>query len=350
MTLSQTAIIVKQGIIISITVLVLVIAGFIGYQVWNAYRIAHLPPVEEKPDTKFGVLPAINFPKTDVSSSNFTYTLDTTTGGLPKVGLDTGFEKFMKVYFVTPAFASLLSPERSQNLATKFGLSNPPEILTETEYRYKDQNKTLTVNLDNGNFTYLKESTVSGAITLDEDNKLTADFKQFLASLGYSKDDLNSGRSKIIPLKTDPNGVLISVNNRSEAQVARISLWPGAIDKKNIYTGDIDKSLVNATVVGGANNLDNYLSLNFTYFPIDSATFATYPTKASDMAFEDLKNGKGVVLLQPNKPQVSITSVSIGYFLASTYSPYLQPIYVFEGPNFVAFVSAVSEQFQSPAK
>ncbi len=335
MTLTQTAILVKRLITISIIVLVVGIVSFTSYRIWYAYYLSNLPPVEEKPDTKFGLLPPPNFPSSTVSTSNFSYSLDTITGGLPKVGADPGFEKMIKVYFVTQTFATLLSPDRSEDLAEKFGISLPPNILSETKYQFKNQNKTLTVNLDNGNFSYINGASPSAAISPDDDKKIVSDFQQVLSSLGVLKEDLRIGRSKVILLK--------------EAQTVQVSLWPAPVDKRLIFTADFNKSLVNAAISGNANSLDNYLNLYFTYYPIDTSTFATYPLKTAEAAFDDLKNGKGAVVIEPDKPQVSITSISLGYFLPENYSPYLQPIYVFEGPNFVAYVPAINEQFQTQA-
>lgn len=349
MTLTQTATIVRQVITISIAALVLGTVSFIGYRIWYAYYLAHLPPVEEKPDTKFGLLPPINFPKSKVSTSNFSYSLDTTTGGLPKVGVDPGFGKIIKVYFVTQTFASFLSADRAGALAANFNLTAPPEILSETKYKYTNQNKNLTVDLDSSNFSYRNEATISANVSLDDDNKLVSDFEQILTSLGVMKDDLKTGRTKVTLLK-NAGGLLTPTQLRSEATAAQISLWPSPLDKKSIFTADFDKALVNAVVLGSAGKLDYYLSLGFTYYPIDTSTFATYQIKGAEGAFEDLKSGKGVVIAEPKSPQVSITSVYLGYFLSDDYSPYLQPIFIFEGPNFVAYVNAISDQFQSPAK
>ncbi|MBU1032192.1 hypothetical protein KKE03_04725 [Patescibacteria group bacterium] len=327
MTLTQTAILVKQLIAISIIALVLGIGGFIGYKIWYANYLASLPPIEEKPDSKFGSLPEPNFPKSTVSSSNFTYSLDTTTGGLPKVGKDPGFEKIIKVYFVTQTFAGFLSPDKSQALAQNFGIKIPPDIISETRYAFKENDKNLLINLDNGNFTYINEATLSAKESLDDDTKLVSGFMQTLSTLGILKDDLKNGRSKII---------------RSNEDIAQIFLWPAQVDKKEIFTPDFNKSLINAEVSKGAYDINNYLSLNFTYYPIDTTTYATYFLKTAEAAFEDLKSGKGVVVIEPNKPQVSITSVYLGYYLSENYSPYLMPIYIFEGPNFVAYVNALS--------
>lgn len=333
MTLSQTAIIAKQIITVSIITLIVLTVSFIGYKIWYGYYLANLPPVEEKPDVKFGILPLPEFPKASVSSSNYSYSIDTTTGNLPKVGKDKGFDKLIKVYFVTKTFASFLSPEKSQKLAEKFGITAKPHILTETKYQFEEGDKSLFVDLDSSNFAFKQEATPSGQENLDDDKKLISDFKDILANLGVLKEDLNKGRTKVTLLKN----------------TAQISIWPSSINDKDIFAPQFNTSLINATIFKSANDFKNYLSLNYTYYPIELSTFATYPIKTSEQAFEDLKMGKGIVVIESNKPSVSITAVSLGYYLPEKYNPYLQPIFVFQGPHFVGYVSAISEQYQTVA-
>ncbi len=334
MTLSQTAIIAKQVITVSIITLIVVILSLIGYRIWYSYYLAHLPPQEEKPDLKFGLLPTLDFPKASVSSSNYSYSIDTTTGNLPKVGVDKGFNKLIKVYFVTKTFASLLSSEKSQKLAEKFGITAKANILTDTKYQFEQENKSLSVDLDSGNFAFKQEATPAGQENLDDDKKLISDFKDILTNLGVLKEDLNKGRTKVMLLKN----------------TAQISIWPASIEGKDIFTPQFDSSLINATIFKSADDIKNYLSLNYTYYPIELSTFATYPIKTSEQAFEDLKTGKGIVIIESNKPSVSITSVSLGYFLTEKYSPYLQPIFVFQGPHFVSYVSAISPEYIGVSK
>ncbi|TSC86306.1 MAG: Uncharacterized protein G01um10147_918 [Microgenomates group bacterium Gr01-1014_7] len=338
MTLTQTAVLTKQVITITILALILGVASFIGYNIWYTYYLAHLPPKVEKPDTKFGLLPPPDFPKAAVSSSNFSYSIDTTTGGLPIVGVDKGFEKLIRVYFVVKTYASLLSSEKSQNLAEKFDLKVNPQILSETNYLFKDKDKSLNVDLDSGNFTYQKVATPSAGQSLDDEGKLVSDFKGVLTNLGVLKPDLNIGRNKVIFLK---NG---------GGELAQISLWQAPLDDKPIMTPELNKSLINATVYKAASDIQNYLTLNFTYYPIDTSTFATYPLKTSEQAFEDLKSGKGLVVIEPLKPNVSITSAYLSYYLSESYNPYLLPMFIFEGPNFAAYVPAITAEFQSPTR
>lgn len=343
MTLTQAAVLTKQLVFSTIFLIIAGIGSFTGYQIWYEYYLSTIPPVEEKPDTKFGILPQADFPLSNVSSSNFTYSLDTITGNLPKVG-EEGFPKIIKVYFITKPYASLLSSEKSQELAAKFGINAQPQILTDTQYKFKEDEKTLDVDLDSGNFTYKNEASISAAENLDNENKLVTDFQSILKSTNIFKEDLTKGRTKVVLLKQTSKD-LVPTQLRTESIGAQISLWPQEIDRKHIFTPEFDKSLISAIIINSSNDLENYKLLDFTYWPVDINIFATYPTKSPADAFSDLQSGKATIIIEPGKPQVSITSIYLGYYLSKSYSPYLQPIYIFEGPQFISYVSAVDKAF-----
>lgn len=330
MTLTQTAALARRSIVGGVIFFILVVAGFIGYRIWYAYQLANTPPVEEKPTLKFGTLPAPEFPKAKVSPSGFTYSLDTVTGGLPT------FERLVKVYFIPKAHTTFLSADRSKALAEKLGIETNPTTISETRYTFSDGGKTLIIELDSGNFSYTGEASPSATVTQDQ-KRIVTDFKNFLSNLGLSKKELVSGPSKINLISGD-------------LPTAQISIWPEKIDDKEILTSDRNKALVNATVIGPANSIDSYTLLNFTFWPVDTTTFATYPLKNTQKAFEDLKVGKGVIIVEPGKPQVSITSVSLAYYQQNTYTQYLQPIFVFEGQGFVAYTTAIADEYISQTK
>ena len=330
MTLTAVATLTRRFIFLSVLFLIIGIASFIGYKIWYANYLSSIPLVEEQPDVRWGSLPEPDFPNVDVSSSNFSYSLDTTTGGLPS------FEKLIKVYFIPKAYATFLAPDKSQDLTNQLGIDAPPIIISETKYSYIQDTKNLTIDLDTGNFSYKKEATTAGATEQTETTNtenLIIEFKNFLNSKQLLKDSLQNGPSKI-------NQVTVA-----ETPSFEISIWPANIDEKPILTSNPDKSLINATVINNARSIENYASLNYIFWPIDTSTFGTYPTKSVEKAFSDLKSGGGIIIQEPTSPQVSITSVYLAYFLSETYSPYLQPVYVFEGPNFRAYIEAIDDQF-----
>lgn len=338
LTLTQTADLTKKTIAILTVVVSLTLIGFLGYKIWYGHYLSTIPPVEEKPDIRFGILPRMLFPAANVSSSNFSYSLDTTTGGLP------AFEKIIKVYFLPKAFVTFLSAEKVSEFSNEFGIFNPPKILSETKYQFLQDQKTLTIELDTGNFSYTKIASQSANPNpLDQDADLITGFKNILFKLGIFREGLENGPVKLKLFKFGGEG--LTEASGLDAEVAKINFWPTTIDNKPILFANFNTSLVNTTVDKSSKNLEDYLSLQFIYWPIDQTTFATYPVKSAMGAFDDLKNGKGIIILEPSSPKVSITSVYLAYYQSEIYFPYLQPIFVFEGPGFVAYVEGLKEEF-----
>lgn len=342
MTLTQAATFTRRFILFFLIFSILGLSAYIAYRTWYAHYLASIPPAEEKPDLKFGVLPAPVWPNAAASANNFTYSINTTTGLL---NLEK-FEKITKVYFIPKGVVTLLASQRGQNLANKLGINAAPTQLSEIRYQYKGADRTLTVDLDSGNFSYSKEATSTAVLaknsTDQSDSKLISDFKVFLNNYGLMRGELQNGPSKVQYFKF--SGTQLTSTSASEAQAYQISLWPQNINNKGIATPEDNRSLVHALVVNSADSLENYLSLHYTFWPVDSSTFATYPAKTADQAFSDLKAGKGVIIVAPPSPEVSITSVQMAYYETGDYTSYLEPIYIFEGPGFIAYTEAITEQ------
>ncbi len=349
MTLTQASILTKQVVFLSITLSVLGLVSFVGYQMWRVYYLSSIPPVEETADAKFGLLPQPQFPSSNASSSNFTYSLDTATGNTPTLGQDDNFPKLIKVYFISQPYTSLLSSERIKKIASEFGLTTEPTISADVEYNFEDGAKKLKINLDSGNFVYANDASISASEKLDEDQQLLTGFQRILTNLDFFKPELTEGKKQIILLKEDGFD-LIPTQARSEAKGALISLWPANIGSFALVTPKFNQALINAVLMYSANDLANYQSIDYTHWAIDQNEFGTYELKEPAVAFDELKSGKGTIIIEPNKPQVSINSVQIAYYLSSTYSPYLLPIYVFEGPQFVAYLPALKEKHLQPAQ
>ncbi len=335
MTLTQTAQFTKIALLTGITTLILGITGFTGYKIWYNHYLASLPKPEPKPDLKFGALPQPDLPQTLVTSGSYTYSLATTTGTLPS------FDKLIKVYFMPKPTASFLAEDKTKALAQKLNISTDPQIVSDTEYSYSDEPRSLTVELDTGNFLYTNTATLSATQTLDQDDRLVSDFKSNLQNLNVLKEALGTKR-QIELLKVQDNQ-LVPASSRAEAQAARIYLWPADIDEKPVLIGKFNKSLIYATAVGSAFNPQSYQELHFTYRPVDQTTFATYQIKPVNQAFDELKSGQGAIIEAPQKQQVSITSIYIAYYESEKYVPFLLPIFVFEGPGFVAYIPAIAQ-------
>lgn len=323
MTLTQTAILTKRLLVISAISLSLIVTGTIAYNYYQAYQRSKIPPVEEKPDLKFGILPQPNLPPISVASSDYGYSLDTVTGGLPE-----NLPKLIKVYFVPKLGTTLLSSERAKSLAQSLGFDIGPENLSEAERRFTSSlGGQLIINLDSGNFKFTRQIATPSAktVAIDDQVKLVAELKTFLSSKNLMKPQLANGRSKVVS--------------------DTISLWQEDVDGLPIETDSYSSGLVKAVVSKNLPVEQKYLSLDYNFWLIDQTNFATYPLKKVATAYEELQAGLGTIVVKPTSSRVSITSVYLAYLLSEEYSPYLEPIYVFEGEGFVAYVPAIPSEY-----
>lgn len=335
MTLTETAILTKRLMLLSAVFIFLAASGWFGYQYYLNYQLAKQPPPEIKPDAKFGLLPKPQLAPTLVSSSNFSYSIDTETGAFTEE-LPTLF----KVYFIPQTGTTLLASAKARDLASSFNFLNGPELLSPTRYRFTDdQGGDLIIELNSGNFSFKKTATPpedSSKDTIMADQaKLVQDFKNFLASKGLLKEELVNGPSKVIYANT----------SQKDSSTAVVSIWQDKIDGYLTITPSFNSGLIKAIVTKTLDEPEKYLSLDYTFWPVDLNTFSTYPIKTANEAFADLKKGLGTVVIEPKKPKVSLTSAYIAYLLPENYTPYLLPIFVFEGEQFAALVPAVKEEF-----
>lgn len=339
MTLTEASAFTKKFLIVSaITLFVVLTAWGAWHYYYNYIYLPNLPPKVEKPTLAFGPLPKIAFPESTVTSSNFSYSLDTETGALPE-----NTPKLFKVYSVAQLATDLLALDRAKNLAGSLSFNRTPQAISATQYKFIDDKNggELIVDLDNGNFKFKRNvASMSG-----EQNETVQDFideslqaqtfKGFLSSKNLLKDQLKNGRS------------IISYNNqiKKDSTLFTINLWQENIEDYPIVTPKFTEGLIRAVGTQIRNTDKKYILLDYTFWPIDLQNFATYPIIPANEAFDILKNGEGYVAIEPKTSSASITKVYLAYYLAEGYSNYLQPVYVFEGKEFAAMVPALKSEF-----
>lgn len=330
MTLTETAIITKRSLLTIVILMVLGLASFFGYQYYYYYYyLPSQPVVEEQPELKFGLLPKLEFQEVSVSSSNFTYTIDTKTGNVPE-----DLPKLIKVYFIPLQGTTLLAPDRARDLAKGLKFNIGPDLISATKYRFTNNEKgELLIDLNSGNFNYQMEvATASASPDLPDQTQIASNFKKYLTNLGLLKDQLVNGRIKVSDDRTF------------------ISLWQENIDDIQIVTPSFKEGLIRATVGKSFDETQKFPSLDYTYWQIDKNNSSTYPLKNAKTALDELKSGLGNIVVEPKKGQISITDIYLAYYLPEKYTRYLQPIFVFQGDNFVAYVSAIAnEQIENEA-
>lgn len=342
MTLTEIAGLTKKGMVFFVIFVIIALSGWIGFKYYQGYKKAHTPPVQILPDAKWGVLPKPIFPQGVPVSTKETYTLSTSTGALPEK-----IPKILKVYFIPQLGTTLLAGDKAKELATSFGFENGPDVLSSIQYKFTDpKGGDFIMTLDSGNFSFRRplatdSADVEDAIIADQ-GKLVEDFKSFLSNKGLLSDQLQNGKSKVVYDKS----------NQKDSSRAFISLWQQDVDNFPIVSSNPDKGLINGITTRFQSEKNRYLGVDYIFWAIDSSTFHTYPIKTAEEAFDQFKTGRGVVVKDSNnqndgteKNQISINSVYLAYYLFEDYTPYLQPIYVFEGEDYVVYLPAITDEF-----
>lgn len=333
LTLTQTAKMTKKALLIFGILFILLTAFYIGYQIYYYnYYLPHKPAPVIKPDVKFGPLPNPKFITADVSSSNYSYSLATVTGGLP---ID--IPKVEKVYFIPRLGPTLLASDKATQLANSFSFTHGPNIVSQTKYEFSDDSGgIMRIDLDTSNFSFTRAASSSASLedTFADSGKIAENFKTYLSSKNLLPEDLQKGRSKVVFDNAIPQN----------SQTATVSIWPQDFNGLEVVTPTFSEGLIKTTLNKSKDDIYKYQSLIFTYWSPDSQNSSTYPIKTPDQAFSDLKSGLGVVVIPPQNPQVAITSVKLAYYESALYSVYLLPIYVFEGEGFVGYVNAISPE------
>lgn len=338
MTLTETAQFTKKALLFGAIFSVILIFAWAGYQYWYfQVYLPNQPVVEEKPDTLFGQLPKLAIKQNAADSKAFNYKLDTDTGGLPDK-----IPKLYKVYSIAQLATDLLALDRAKSLAGLIGFNRGSQAVSATQYKFLDQNGgELSINLDTGNFSMSRPiSTGSAEIVESRDDfqntdRLAADFKNYLSNKNLLKDQLRDGRVKVLYDRSqgDPNKAIINI-------------WQIDVDETPLVTPTFNEGLVKGMLTNARDETKRFVFLDYTYWPIDLQNSSTYPIKSPDEAYTNLQEGKALVPVSEAKTGgfVSITKVYLAYFLSNEFIPYLQPVYVFEGPDFVGYIQAVKEE------
>lgn len=343
MTLTETAYYTRKIIKYSIFfVLFAIIARFsweIGFTVYRKFYPEPPPP----PTVTFGKLPKLPFgDKKD--TSGFTFNLQTPTGEFPK------FPASVNVYFVPQKVVAFLDLEEATKLTRSLGFSGDITNISETIYRFEASNEPASIDIDIVNRTFSLNYNLAKAPELlgfrpksTEDAAAAA--SSFLSRGNLLSDDLAREEKNFEFIKATPT--FPSVSSLSEANFIRVNLHRAGYDEMPVLGPDKKRANVWFLVAGDKYGTAKIIAGEYHYFPVDTNQSSTYPVKTGEAAWEDLKNGRGVVISQPeNIKDITVRRIYLAYYDPGEPHGFLQPIIVFEGDgDFTAYLPAVTDEF-----
>lgn len=293
------------------------------------------PPVEG-----FGKLPHIPFPKGE-NGGGLTYSINTTTGGLPK-----NIPDRIQVFQASLNQASFSSYDRTKQKAAKIGFSGEGTPLSQTMYQWKDpkiDGRQIVFNTVTQDFTLTANLTSSSEFALPTKDQATQIANTFLKNISLLPKDIDDTKTKISFVKLQ-NGGLALTTSLSESNFIQVDFYRKPLSDLPIVYPDPNHSLISFLVEGGRETNTQVALAYFSYKNIDEKNTSTYPIKTAVEAFEELKTGKAYIALLPTQKAISITKIYLAYYEGNDDTNFFLPVFVFEGDGFFSFLEAVKEQ------
>ena len=358
-TLTETAYHIRRAVTYGTIILVAGIVFKIVLSAFGGYWKASHPPPPPAPTVAFGKIPALEFSKLGTliaaSSSAYSYKIETVEGKtvtLPNSG---------KVYYMPAIPSNLKALDRAKEKVAKIGFTNEPMQITSEIYTWIDpsnQWRSLTMNIYTGNLSISYNFLADQTLLIDKNvpnlQNAFVEAKNFLGQLGIPTDDIEGVEN--INFQSDPTiGAYLKFSisdftpatSQSEADAVRINLPKKKLDDLPFISLYPYNALVSFTFSGQRDEKKHILLANYTNFPIDKNTMATYPLKKFEEAIDELKSGSGFVAnYKGQDTNVTIRKAYIAYFDPPIPLTYIQPIIVLEGDDsFVAYVQGVSDEW-----
>ena len=326
----------KSAVFVIIGIIALTILWFIIKFIGGLLTAPPTPPTGG-----YGKLPNIAFPKSAVTEK-LTYSLQTITGTLPT------FPDRMNVHKINEPQPNLLALTNAMNEVNTIGFTTPPQRVTETIYQWDDYTK-LPRKIDLNIFTndidyisaYATNSAVLAATSLPtKDGDAVSRGQDFISAITPFPAELVASSPHYYTLNGD---TLVDAPSITAAQLIRVDFYAPDIDKYKLYYPNYPYSEINATIGSGDSDAQ-VVEAHFHYRSIDKNS-ETYAIKTPQQALDELKKGNAYISrYDGTDTTVTISSISLGYYMGLN-AEYLLPIIVIEGDeNFTAFLPAVTDE------
>lgn len=339
LTLNQLKNKSKKYGILSAKILGALFVLFLLFKVGFAVKEAIFPSPPPAPGTAFGKLQNVVFPQGE-NSSKFSYSVDTLSGSLPN------FPMIFPVYKMVGYVPNLLDLENTQKVVEAAGFNGNGIKLTDREYFWqKADGSRLTIDILTKDYSLdIRLAQDNSRTQMKNEDQAITTASSFVDSL-FPPNDLDKSKTKTNLLFLQGSN-LTKVQSLSAANLVAVNFFQKDINDYQIFYPNKDSSTMTIYIAKG-NPRPEVVGASFHHQYVGNDS-STYPLISSQEAFDILKKGGGyIVSSNDNNKNVSIKNVRLGYYMSEDKQSYLQPIMIFEGNDFIAYVPAVKDEWLS---
>lgn len=300
------------------------------------------PDVPPPPETAFGALPPLSFPKSK-TDQKFTYVIDTVSGKLPS------YPDRIKVFETVEPEPNLLNLRDTREKLATVDFELAETKITDTVYSWIDRtvtNKRITYNIVSNDFTissnYLADPIVTSSQGAPSSNQALGEISTFLKALNLYPLDFDPDLTTTQYL-TLQNNELFPATSISNGQITRIDLFQKDLDEIPIRY-PLPPFSIFYFLLANRGPSTTLLEGQFSHQEISDIS-STYPIKSIQEAYEELEDGKAYIAnYYGTSSEIAIKNAYLAYYVTNEKQKYIQPIYVFEGKNgFYAYVQAIKQ-------
>jgi hypothetical protein len=306
----------------------------------NQTKVTYINPI-------FKEIKPLYLKKDATTSAGFSFTLDTVAGE-PVTATETA-----QVFLFPPSKFQFDYLPKVYLMAKMLGFNTEvvKHKLINNEAVFQDGAQRLAVDINTYNFRYdydFRKDTelVESAVTPDsESSKNTA--INFLKSIDRYPNELALGDMTLIYMFYDKTSSSAGViTSPQDANMIEVDFYRKKVEQYLPMSPSYFNSQ-NYVMLMPNKNGAKVVSAQVKFFETSTTEIGVYPLISGKRAYEMLLAGKGILVSGGlDKKNISIKSMSLGYFDPDIYQDYYQPIYVFTGDNdFVSYVPAVSEKY-----
>ena len=305
------------------------------------------PPSGPQVDPVFGKLKPIDFSYKLDFPQQPSYKLENI------LGRPINASETAKIFFIPPSKPQFGYIQNINLKAKRVGFDTDLEkaLINNDIATYENTLQKLEVNINTYNYKYeykyQQDLTVFDTPSFPDEELIREYARNFLSDMGSYYPDLARGSDNLIYLKYDPETDTFSVVPTPDlANVVEVDFFRDRIDSIDVVSPKYHNSQNYVVMTFGPTGFKPIKSA-VQFYNIDTVNYGLYPTKTGETAWEELNQGKGVIVSAvKNVSNVIITNMYFAYYDPEEYQQYLQPVYIFIGENrFAAYVPAVSNEY-----
>lgn len=328
----------KKALLLFGIFVLLLAALLIFFNLLRTVRNTFVGSSKASASVAFGKLPKVDFAEGVKAASDTVYKIETISGDVASI------KTFAKVFSIKGEVAAFSDLENAKEKARALDFEEEPLESVNGSLKFVDskgENKILTVETVSQAFrldsNYLGDPRIISTRVRSEENAKRSVIN-FFEQLQIPIDNFPEDKMTIETYKVE-GGKIVKSLSLSDANLVKVIFNRADVDSFPVFYINSQTPLVWALTTGS-----EVVAAEYDAKLLDKHKFSTYPLKTAKEAFEDLKNGKGVLNKEQNGNVIAIRSVNLGYLETKASQPYLQPVYVFESDDgLVAFVDAVDK-------